>query len=104
MIGKPGPFQVVENEGCGAVPAPMDPPRRRYECVNYETCLNIACALNWDSFTCRGCSGDVDESVCWRARQALRKDQVADRLCELPTVKMHEAEEAGTDLKKVVNK
>ena len=91
MIGEPGPFQVIENEGKGTVESPIDPPRRRYSCSNYNTCLSIGCALNWDSFTCRGCSGDVSEPLCWRAHQILRRDRIANKLCELPDIRYLEA-------------
>lgn len=94
MIGKPGPFQVIEMEGRGMLDSPIDPPRRRYSCPNYTSCLSIACALNWDSFTCRGCSSQINESLCWRAHQALRRDRVADKLCELPEIRYIDTEES----------
>lgn len=82
MLRKSGPFQVIENEGDGVVDSPIEAPRRRYSCSNYCLCLNVAASLNWDSFTCRGCSGSIDEALIWRSRQAQRKDKVASRLCE----------------------
>lgn len=63
-----------------------EPPRRRYSCENYGTCLNLAAAMNWDSFTCRGCSGIVNEKLLWRARQAVKHDAVVRTLCEFPTI------------------
>lgn len=78
---------MIHNEDGGATDAPVDPPRRRYSCPNYNTCLSVACALNWDSFTCRGCSGEVNEPICWRAHQSLRRDGVANTLCDLPHLK-----------------
>jgi hypothetical protein len=76
--GSRNPFTAVE--------APVEAPRRRYDCQNYCTCLDLAAALNWDNFTCRGCSGDIDEKLLWRARQALRKDEVARQVCDLPAI------------------
>ena len=93
MLGKPGPFQVIESDGSGNIDQPIDPPRRRYSCEHYATCLNLAAALNWDSFTCRGCNGQVDECLLWRARQAKKRDQVAERLCEIPQVAIVNAED-----------
>ncbi|MCB0310716.1 MAG: hypothetical protein KDD42_05750 [Bdellovibrionales bacterium] len=90
MIGEPGPFRIIGNIGDNAPESPRRPPRRRYDCQNYSTCLNIACALNWDSFTCRGCCADVSEALKWRAHQALKKDGVANSLCELPEIHYHE--------------
>ncbi len=110
-IGKPGPFEVklrhlvaaprrastldIGNSAAdldidGEPPGPMvEPPRRRYECAHYDTCLDLAAALNWHSFTCRGCSGSVNESLMWRARQKARKDSVAKALCDLPPIVAH---------------
>ena len=93
-LGKPGPFQVIEEEGSGDLDKPIQPPRRRYSCENYENCLDMACALNWDSFTCRGCSGDMNEALLWRSHVAKRKDNVAKKLCQIPEINMHETIEA----------
>ncbi len=79
MIGKPGPFQIIENE---SLDFPLEPPRRRYSCPRYDTCLNLAAALNWDSFTCRGCSGEANQALFWRARQEFRKDGVVRKICD----------------------
>lgn len=86
MIGNPGPFRIIRSEETGNVDAPSSPPRRRYYCKNYNSCLNLAAALNWDNFTCRGCCGDVDQNLLWRAYQAARKDDVAGSLCDLPEI------------------
>lgn len=86
MLGKPGPFQIIESEGCGNVDAPISAPRRRYECHHYPTCLDLAAALNWDSFTCRGCSEEIDQSLLWRAKQAEKRDSVARSLCDIPGI------------------
>lgn len=84
MLGKPGPFQIVNDiPQSGTIDKPGAPPRRRYACDSYDICLDLAVALNWDNFTCRGCCGEVNESLIWRACQARRKDQVADQLCNL---------------------
>lgn len=93
VIGKPGPFQIIEADGSGEVENPIDAPRRRYDCQNYETCLDVAAALNWDNFTCRGCSGVIEEALFWRARQAMKKDNVVSRLCELPSIKFHKSDD-----------
>ena len=98
MIGNPGPFQVIESEGSGIVDSPMTAPRRRYSCENYNTCLDLAAALNWDNFTCRGCCGDVNESMCWRALHAQKKDRIAGRLCSIPAIHCHKEESSFEDL------
>lgn len=95
MLGKPGPFQIIESDGCGDVDAPIAPPRRRYGCQHYTTCLELAAALNWDSFTCRGCSEEIDEALLWRARQARKKDAVARSICPTPEIRAHTEEEAS---------
>ena len=84
IIGKPGPFQIIDAVGCSSQDAPVAAPRRRYSCPNYDACLNLAVALDWDNFTCRGCSGEIEETLNWRARQATRKDLLAHVLCEGP--------------------
>ena len=104
MIGRPGPFQIVESGGCGIVDAPVAPPRRRYDCPNYESCLNLAAALNWDNFTCRGCNGEIDETLCWRAHQAQKKDVIVRTLCDLPDLKFHRVESPVEELVKIVAK
>jgi hypothetical protein len=81
MVKRNGPFQVIDEESSLA---PIEPPKRRYSCPNYETCLNLAASLNWDNFSCRGCSGEVDDHLIWRAKQAHRKDSVAKSLCKIP--------------------
>lgn len=86
LLGKPGPFQIIENDGRGSVDSPMLPPRRRYACPNYNTCLSVACAFNWDSFTCRGCNGEIDQKSLWKAHQEMKRDKVADSLCEIPEI------------------
>ena len=78
MIGKPGPFQIIEHD---SLDFPSEPPRRRHSCNNYENCLNLAAALNWDSFTCRGCDGSINTALCWRAQQELKKDKVTRSIC-----------------------
>jgi hypothetical protein len=87
MIGKPGPFQIIENDGDGNVDRPVIPPRRNYSCSHYDTCLNICASLNWDNFTCRGCSQRVDPNVLWRAQVERRNDPISQSLCKLPPVK-----------------
>lgn len=83
---KSGPFQIIDNGQEANADTPAVPPARRYECPNYETCLNIACALNWDSFGCADCDGTYEQSLFWRARQAVKKDRVASSLCNLPRI------------------
>jgi hypothetical protein len=87
VIGKPGPFQVIDNDGHGNPDAPISPPRRRYDCSHYETCLDLAAALNWDSFSCRGCSGEVNESLFWRAAQMEKRDALVSEICTIPLLK-----------------
>ena len=81
---KPGPFQIIEQE---SLDAPSEAPKRRYECSHYETCLNLAAAMNWDSFTCRGCSGEVNEIYFWRAQQEAKRDKIVRTLCtQMPDI------------------
>lgn len=95
MIGKPGPFQVVECEGDGNVDRAMSAPRRRYSCPNYQNCLEIGAALNWDNFTCRGCSAEVNESLVWQAYHARKTDAVASKLLSSTHPQIGEQEAGG---------
>ncbi len=86
---KPGPFQIVrDDEPEVQAVAPSLAPKRRYDCSNYEQCLDVATALDWDSFTCRGCTGEPDQQLLWRARQNARKDKIASSLITIPKVKI----------------
>lgn len=69
---------------------PADPPFRRYDCEHYEVCLDVAAALDWDNFTCNGCNCSVDQRLLWRARNAMKRDSVAQRCCNLPDVSVTE--------------
>ena len=104
MIGKPGPFQIIESDGSGVVEQPIAPPRRRYSCPRYSTCLDLAAALNWDSYTCRGCSGFIDETLLWRARQAQKNDAVAGQLCEIPEIQYVDSDTPGEPLIRIAGK
>lgn len=87
MIGSPGPFQIIRGDESGSVDSPIRPPRRRYLCENYSICLNLSAALNWDNFTCRGCCGEVDQSLIWRAKNSVRNDKDLTEIIELPEPK-----------------
>jgi len=82
MMGRVGPFRVNHRASDKAEGAPL----RHYGCVNYNVCLNLAAALNWEGFTCRGCCGQVSEALCWQAHQAQKKDAIASRLCDIPEI------------------
>ena len=71
-------------------------PDRRYNCPNYDTCLGLAAALDWGSFTCGSCPGSVNAQLVWRAHQRLRKNPTLSRLCKLPVLS-EEALVRGTD-------
>ncbi len=86
------PAPVVSNEEDEPATGSMEPPVRKYGCRNYDTCLDLAAALNWASFTCGACSGTINEQLLWRARHVTRRDSVAKALCELPPVASFEQE------------
>jgi hypothetical protein len=80
MIGKPGPIKVTVQE----LELPEnDFPPRLFSCPNYSSCLSLAAALSWESFTCRGCSGSIDEAIRWRGKSASKKDALK-LICEVP--------------------
>lgn len=63
---------------------PLEIPAREYDCEHYDTCLSLAAALDWNSFSCTGCSGCVNQQLLWRANHALRKNNALRRICNLP--------------------
>ena len=62
-------------------------PQRDYDCPNYDTCLGLAAALDWSSFTCAGCTTrTVNQQLLWRAHSCVRKNPALSRLCKLPVL------------------
>lgn len=70
----------------GRDPFEIEPPDRNYDCRNYDTCLGLAAALNWSSFTCAGCTGTVNKHLLWRAHSEVRKNKTLAELCDLPDI------------------
>ena len=100
-LGTPGPFQVIEDTNSSELGNPSEAPRRKYDCINYESCLDLAAALNWDSFTCRGCNQQINNNLVWRAHQAKRHDSIANSLCNhLPNISVLCSESETTTLTK----
>lgn len=99
-----GPFQVIDTCTHEGTIRPEEAPKRKFTCTNYETCLNVAAALNWDNFTCRGCEGEINQHLLWQARVAQRMDNIAKKVCELPLTSVIESDipEPLTTSKKVV--
>ena len=81
-VAQRAPAAVANDDDDPAIGS-LEPPVRQYSCNNYDTCLDLAAALNWSSFTCGQCPGTIDEQLLWRARHITRKDAVAKALCEL---------------------
>lgn len=75
-LGSSGPFQVIDSDFDIALAAPKEPPKRKYDCPNYECCLGLAAALNWDSFTCRGCNGEVNTALQWQAKAEQKRGKM----------------------------
>lgn len=86
MIGKPGPFQIIRDVPSGAQDRDTGAPRRRFSCSNYLVCLDLAAAMNWDNFTCRGCSGEINQNLIWRAHQAMKADKSIRTFCSIPDI------------------
>jgi hypothetical protein len=84
QIGIQGPFEVPLSDAPSDIPEDELP--RELDCSNYERCLDLAAALNWESFTCKGCCGEINECLTWRARQISRKDSMVRALCGTPKI------------------
>lgn len=83
--------------GTAASLYPSTPPTRRYDCSLYQNCLEIAGALNWETFSCTSpdgqpCSGSIDQKILWQAHLAQKDDQLAKKLFDLPNIDCHETE------------
>jgi hypothetical protein len=83
---KNGPFAILEEKGDGEVSAPVFPALRHYDCPNYETCLSIAIAQDWDNFGCNGCVGTPRDSLIWKSHVANRRNKVNETLSKLPEI------------------
>lgn len=86
-----GPFEVSSNydssslTGNAALAETCDVPIRNLDCENYDECLELAIALNWQTFSCSGCNGTVNENLKWRISRAVTQDKVARFLCPSAT-------------------
>ena len=98
-----GPFQIIGNEA-NSPDSPIPPPERRYACAHYETCLDLGAALNWENFTCSSCCGEINESLYWRAHQAMKKDKMVRLICDLPEIGETESETPDPPLLQVGGK
>ena len=76
----------------------LEPPVRKYGCANYENCLDLAATLNWASFTCKQCCGEINGALQWRAHQIRRRDSLAQAICDLPRLSTVEKPEVGQPL------
>jgi hypothetical protein len=75
----------LENDSLEATDSDLlEIPARQYDCEHYDTCLSLAAALDWKSFSCSGCNGCVNQQLLWRANHALRKNSALKRICNLP--------------------
>jgi hypothetical protein len=70
-----GPFQIINIHSCSSTD-------RNLECRNYETCLGIAAAFNWESFSCKQCIGEIDPHISWRVRHIIKRDSLGKFLCK----------------------
>jgi hypothetical protein len=78
----PGPFEQKLSEDTD--PACEGEETRSLDCPHYEQCLGLAAALNWDDFSCIGCSQEVNRSLVWRAHVSAKRDAIVTALCALP--------------------
>jgi len=82
MAEKPGPFQVLAKNSNMLDEGEV--PDRNFVCKNYNSCLSLAAALNWESFSCNGCTGTIDETIRWRAKVESKRDTTLRQLCVIP--------------------
>ena len=99
MSHKSGPFKVISNSHSLVQHIPY----RNYECDNYTTCLSLAAALNWRSFSCHNCCGEVNPQLIWRAHQNIKSDKTLATFCELPPLSQEDSAKIETPLSLVHN-
>jgi len=83
---KKGPFQLVEDDEELPLHRRGEKPRRKFSCPHYHHCLALAAALNWDSFTCRNCCGEMNKALIWRAHHEKKRDKVVNVICDIPDI------------------
>jgi len=79
-----GPIQVAVYDNSSPIPV------RDISCSNYQECLNIAACLNWLSFSCENCTGEVAPHLRWRSRIERRRDPVCQALMPAPVIEVTE--------------
>ena len=81
---KQGPLQIAVYDNSSPIPV------REISCCHYQECLNIAACLNWLSFSCESCTGEVAPHLRWRARIERRRDPVCQALMPAPFIEVTE--------------
>jgi hypothetical protein len=79
-----GPVQIAVYDHSSPIPV------REVSCSNYQECLNIAACLNWLSFSCENCTGEVAPHLRWQARIERRRDPVCQALMPAPVIEVTE--------------
>lgn len=74
-----GPFKVKKVALAVNDELPIED--RCYDCKNYDLCLNLAAALDWDGFCCTNCDKSVDQKLVWQALKIKKADRVVEELC-----------------------
>ena len=74
-----GPFKVRKAPLAVNDDLPIED--RCYDCKNYDLCLNLAAALDWQGFCCTGCDKTVDQKLISQALNIKKHDQVVRELC-----------------------
>ncbi len=80
-------MREVEEPQAEQAQSDFQEPERNYDCSNYSACLGLAAALDWTSFTCRGCNGCVNEQLLWKAHQRVRDNKTLQSVCNLPVLR-----------------
>ena len=87
----PSPLPAENSDSLNTSLSPKQhPPQsisRDFDCDNYDTCLSLSAALNWNSFSCENCCGCVNKQLLWRAHQEARGDKDLAPLYNLPSIK-----------------
>lgn len=99
LVSSVQPLEEISSTPCVCL---STPPIRNHDCKNYSLCLRIAASLNWDNFACQNCSGEncsgeIDQSLLWRAQRECHRDSVVRKICNIPPITVHSIKNGAED-------
>ena len=69
---KKGPFQIIIDVEDNWPFTKSGFSERIHSCIYYQTCLEIAATLDWDDFSCRNCTGSINQAILVQAEERVK--------------------------------